>query len=285
MNSKDKAMPLENSLMQANLTPSQTTNHARRYSGLALAWVASIGLLLAAALAIASNVPALSQAHDDEVPIAKSLATMLRAGRTVISRNQDRINDSNLGNKGLDGKTVLAESIKIYQEATNVDPRSINPKSRHGKLIQMQMGAIVEVMDAHQQTINRQGVGFKGFIPSLFARLVNEAFGRRAAGNAEVKLTAPPKLIRNARARPDQWEAEVIRDKLLSSAWPHDQSFAAVAQNKGKPAYRTAVPEYYGRTCLTCHGSPMGEIDITGYPKDGASEGDLGGVISITLYR
>ena len=28
-----------------------------------------------------------------------------------------------------------------------------------------------------------------------------------------------------------------------------------------------------------------GEIDITGYPKEGANEGDLGGVISITLYR
>jgi len=29
----------------------------------------------------------------------------------------------------------------------------------------------------------------------------------------------------------------------------------------------------------------QGEIDITGYPKEGAKEGDLGGVISITLYR
>jgi hypothetical protein len=26
-------------------------------------------------------------------------------------------------------------------------------------------------------------------------------------------------------------------------------------------------------------------MDITGYPKEGASENDLGGVISITLYR
>jgi hypothetical protein len=29
------------------------------------------------------------------------------------------------------------------------------------------------------------------------------------------------------------------------------------------------------------HGAPKGEIDIPGYPN----EGDLGGVISITLYR
>jgi hypothetical protein len=285
MNSKDITMPIEISPTKSNLMSSRAANLARRLSGISLAWAAGIGLLLAAVLAIASNVPALSQTHDDEAPIAKSLATMLRAGRTIISRNQDRINDSNLGNKGLDGKTVLAESVKIYQETTKVDPRSIDSKSRHGKLIRMQMDAIVEVMDAHQQTINRQGIGFKGFIPAVFGRLVNEAFGRRAAGIAEMKVTAPPKLIRNARARPDQWEAEVIKDKLLLASWTKDQPFAAVAQNKGKPAYRTAVPEYYGRTCLTCHGSPSGEIDITGYPKEGASEGDLGGVISITLYR
>jgi len=210
---------------------------------------------------------------------------MLRAGRTVISRNQDRINDANVGYKGLDEKTVLVESIKIYQEATKVDPLSIDAKTRHGKLIRTEMDSIVEVMHSHQQTINRQGVGFKGFIPAVFGRLVNEAFGRRAAGVAEMKVTAPPQLIRNVRARPDEWEAEVIKDKLLVSNWPKDQPFAAIAQNKGKAAYRTAVPEYYGSTCLSCHGSPKGDFDITGYPKDGANEGDLGGVISITLYR
>ena len=56
----------------------------------------------------------------------------------------------------------------------------------------MQMDAIAEVMDVHQETINRQGVGFKGFIPAVFGRLVNKAFGRRAAGIAEIKVTAPP---------------------------------------------------------------------------------------------
>jgi hypothetical protein len=45
------------------------------------------------------------------------------------------------------------------------------------------------------------------------------------------------------------------------------------------------VPEYYAASCLTCHGSPKGEMDITGYPKEGAKLDDLGGVISITLYR
>jgi len=210
---------------------------------------------------------------------------MLRAGRTVVSRHQDSINDPNLGNKGFDSQSVLAEALKIYQGAASVDPMSIDPNSRHGKLIRMQMAAIGEVIDAHQETINRKGVGFKGFIPAVFGRLTNESFGRRAIGLAEMKVTAPPQFIRNAKAKADDWESGVIRDKLLTAAWPKEQPFAAVAQAKGKTAHRTAVPEYYGASCLSCHGSPQGEIDITGYPKEGGHEGDLGGVISITLYK
>jgi hypothetical protein len=245
-----------------------------------------IALLCAAAavISLAANVTAFGQSGDEEAQIAKSLATMLRAGRTVVSQNQARINDPALADKGLDGKTVLEAAVKIYKES-GVDPLSIDANSRHGKLIRMQMDSIVEVIDAHQQTINRPGVGFKGFIPAVFGRLVNEAFGRRATGIAEMKVTAPPQLMRNAKAKPDEWENEVIKDKLLSATWQKGQFFTAVAQSNGRTAYRTAAPEYYGSSCLTCHGSPKGEIDITGYAKEGGSEGDLGGVISITLYR
>jgi hypothetical protein len=254
-------------------------------SGIRRVWVAGIGVCAAVALSTLVNAPVIGLQADENSEIAKNLATMLRAGRTVVSRNQDRINDPAIGNKSLDGKTVLAEAVKIYRETSGIEPLSIDAVSRHGKLIRAQMDSIVEVMDAHQQTINRQGVGFKGFIPAVFGRLVNEAFGRHATGDAEMKVTAPPQLIRNAKVKPDEWESEVIRDKLLSSSWPKDQLYAAIAQNKGNIAHRIVVPEYYGSTCLTCHGSPKGEIDITGYPKEGAAEGDLGGVISITLYH
>ena len=251
----------------------------------ALLWAVGTGILAATAIAVAANSPTAAPQSDEDAQIAQSLANMLRAGRLVVSRHQDSINDPNLGNKGFDSKTVLNEAIKIYQGAGGIDPMSIDPNSRHGKLIHMQMDAIAEVIDAHQQTINRKDVGFKGFIPAVFGRLTNESFGRRAVGLAEMKVTAPPQFIRNVKAKADDWEGGVIRDKLLLASWPKDQSFAAVVQTGGKVAHRTAVPEYYGASCLSCHGSPQGEIDITGYPKEGGKEGDLGGVISITLFK
>jgi uncharacterized protein DUF3365 len=254
----------------------------RVHRGTAVIWAAGVGVLAATAIAIAASPPV---AGDEDAKIAKSLANMLSAGRLVVSRHQPTINDAKLGDKGFDSKAVTAEAITIYKTTTGADPMSIDPNSRQGRLLHMQMDAMTEVIDAHQETINRKGVGFKGFIPAVFGRLVNEAFGRRAAGLAEMKVTAPPSLVRNAKAKPDAWESEVIRDKLMLASWPKSEPFAAMAQANGKSAHRTAVPEYYGATCLSCHGSPAGEIDITGYPKEGGKEGDLGGVISITLYK
>jgi hypothetical protein len=238
-----------------------------------------------AAISVANLSVTQAAGDDEDKAIANSLAAMLQAGRTVISRNQDRINNPDIGDKGLDGKTVLEQALKIYQENTKSDPLQIDPSSRHGRLLRAQMDAIVEVTDSNQKTINQPGVGFKAFIPATFGRLVNESFAKRVGSEAEMKVTAPLDLVRNRKARPDEWESEVIRDKLLTASWPKGQLFAAVATSRGRPAYRVAVPEYYAASCLSCHGGPKGQIDVTGYPKEGANEGDLGGVISITLYR
>ena len=251
---------------------------------------APIGAICAVALCtmwfVAASPPVTGATpDDDDKAIAASLATMLGAGRTVISRNQELINNPEIADKGLSGKAVLEQAVKVYQEETNSDPLKVDQSTRHGRLLHIQMDAIVEVMEAHQKTLNQQGLGFKGFVPAIFGRLVNETFGKGAANNAEMKVTAPLDLIRNRKSRPDEWETEVIRDKLLAANWVKGQLFATVAKSKGKDAFRVAIPEYYAASCLTCHGNPKGQVDITGYPKEGASEGDLGGVISITLYR
>jgi hypothetical protein len=243
-------------------------------------------LLLALAFAgilLPPAVAALAPENEDEA-IAQSLAQMLRSARTVISESQAKIDDAMLGDKGLSGKFVLDLAIQKYKSATGVDPLSIDPQSRQGKLLHELMDSIVEVMDESQTQINTPGTGFKGFIPAVFARLVDESFARRAQGEADIKVTAPVNLVRNRKARPDVWEAEVIVTKLLQPDWPHGQPFSAVVTD-GRPAFRIMVPEYYGESCLACHGTPKGAMDKTGYPKEGGNLGDLGAVISITLYR
>lgn len=46
---------------------------------------------------------------------------------------------------------------------------------------------------------------------------------------------------------------------------------------------RVMMPIYYEPECLTCHGEPKGDWDISGYPKKGAKPGDLAGAISVRI--
>jgi hypothetical protein len=65
-----------------------------------------VGAVVICAVLSIGSVRVIQAASDDEDKvIADSLAAMLQAGRTVISRNQERINNPGIGDKGLDGKT------------------------------------------------------------------------------------------------------------------------------------------------------------------------------------
>jgi len=236
-------------------------------------------------LAIATSAQAGLPSHSQDIATALSLARLLQAARSVISANQALINNPDIGDKGLTGEVVLASAIKKYKKSNHADPLAIDPASREGRLLKAEMQAIKEVTDENQSFINKKGVGFKGFIPAVFGRLVGERLREKVGSEAEIKITAPPALVRNRKARPDAWEKSVIEKKLMSSVWPRGKIYSAEQPNKGRDAFRVMVPEYYAASCLSCHGEKKGEIDITGYPKEGAHKGDLGGVISITLFN
>ena len=248
-------------------------------------WLRAVMFVLPIAALLTSAAVTAAAPADEDPAIAQSLAEMLQNARTVVSNNQDLINNPQLGDKHLSGQVVLNQAVKIYQKATGSDPATVDPNSRQGRLLRAMMAAIVAVTDDNQTTINEKGTAFKGFIPAVFARLVSEDFNTRAKGEAEVKVTAPPELVRNHKARPDAWEADIMKTKLLAAAWPRGQSYSAVVDVNGHPAFRIMVPEYYVASCLVCHGTPKGEMDLTGYPKEGGKAGDLGAAISITLYH
>lgn len=222
---------------------------------------------------------------DPDLETAMLLASLLQSARSVVAAEQTNINNADLGDKGLSGEVVLARATADYLKKTGIDLGAIPPESANGKLLTAMSEAARQVMDENAATINRQGIGFKGFVPAVFARLVNEHFGVAAAGVATIKVTAPSNLVRNRKSRPDAWEEQVINDHLLSPEWVKGEVYSEVTEVKGRKAFRAMVPEYYGEGCLACHGAPKGEVDITGYPKEGGKLGDLGGVISITLFQ
>lgn len=241
-------------------------------------------VLIALLLFLSFGFGAQAQGDDADKQLAMRLSQILQAARSVISNHQELINDISKGDKGLTAAVVLKEALAIYRQ-NQPDPMAEPADSRAGRLLRAELDAIAEVMDQHQTTINAKGTGFKGFIPAVFGRLVSEAFTRRDAGEASMKVTAPPELVRNRRSRPDAWEEAVIRDEFRSTSWPRGTPYSTTLWVGPNPEFRILWPEYYAASCLSCHGSPKGSVDVTGYPREGAKEHDLGGVISIRLKR
>ncbi len=258
---------------------------ARLNSLFRLARSGLIGTLVLLLLAALGPAGALAATAQDDERTAAMLADMLRAARTVVAQHQDLINDPDIGDKGLTGEVILDEATVSFREATGIDLATLEPGSRDARLMAALQDAIREITDEHQATINAKGIGLKGFIPAVVGRLVSQRFNEKVGDEALMRVTAPPELVRNRKARPDPWEASAIEAKFKSPDWPTGHTFADLAIVEGREAYRILVPEYYAAGCLTCHGEPQGEIDITGYPKEGGQLGQLGGVISITLFR
>jgi hypothetical protein len=232
-----------------------------------------------------AGLPAVSSADTAaDVEVGNRLAAVLRAGRSVVSNSQSLINDPAIADKGLTGDAFYQQVIETYLEKNGTHPLDDSLTEYERTLTESQLRAMVQVIDENQEIINAEGLAFKGFIPAVFARLVNEKFGSEMASQAAVKVTAPKELVRNRKARPDAWENEVITERFQDPAWTTGEAYFERTSVNGKDAFRMLIPEYYSQSCLACHGSPAGETDVTGFPKEGGELGELAGAISITLY-
>jgi len=213
--------------------------------------------------------------------ISKELTTLYRAARKVISDNQGHINKVDIGHKGLSGKAVSAMALENYTKASG--KKLVLSKLTDAQ--QNMLTAVKEIMDENQDLINEEGVGFKGFLPAIFARQVATRFSSKMSGKMKIKLTAPKKYVRNRANRPDKWEHNVIETMFKSADYQKGMPFSEQANVKGKAAYRFLLPEYYGPSCLGCHGEPKGERDISGGKKEGGVLGELGGAISLIIFQ
>lgn len=229
----------------------------------------------------AGFAPPLAAAELSQEELAAQLTTLMRSGRLVISDNQALINDPDKGDKGLTPEKILAGAKENFKKAAGKPLPTPAPGTLEERSQKAMLDSMSEVMKKNQALINEKGKGYKGFLPAVFARQTAEAFTAKMNGEIMVKLTAPKELIRNRTNRPDEWEHSVFV-----------QQFKKVGYVKGKPysaevggSYRYMVPEYYGATCLQCHGEPKGEKDISGGLKEGAKLGDLGGAVSLTIPK
>jgi len=217
--------------------------------------------------------------------LGEEITLLFLSARAVISQNQELINDSSKGDKGVTPEFVVTMTKENYTMIAGKDFKMSDSSTKLGTAQKTMFSAVREVIELAQPIINEKGKGYKGFLPAVFAKQVATSFSKKSAGSMSIKLTAPKSYIRNSTNSPDSWESEVIETKFKSSIWIKGQWFAENAIVEGRAAYRFILPEYYKQSCLKCHGEPKGELDITGGKKEGGVLGELGGAISFAVYE
>ncbi|MDH4302402.1 MAG: DUF3365 domain-containing protein [Nitrospira sp.] len=213
----------------------------------------------------------------DDTELAQLLIELLRAGRAVVSEHQSLINDASKGEKGFTDKFLVSQVLDKFKAKTRMDlsrPQGIP----HAEILLAMLESQHEAVREAQPIINKQGIAFKGFVPSVFGRKTGQKlFVKTGIG---IKLTGID--YRFSGNKPDDFEAEVLR-MFADPRHPKGQRYAKVTMLNGNPVMRVMDPEYASASCLTCHGGPKGERDMSGMKKEGWKEGDLAGAISVIL--
>ena len=240
-----------------------------------------IGLLVAL-IVIAFGIPIAAGADRVETEeTARLLANLLRAGRLVIDDNQKLIDDPHRGDKGFTPSVFEQAVVKRYRDITGIDlsglgnlPTSATLPPLAKRLLPDLLEASKEVVGDAQLVINQKGVGYKNFIPATFGSQAAARFSKRS----KIRIKQTTLRPRNPKNEPDDYESSVL---TWLSGRPQAEAYVSELTDAGQ-TLRVVMPIYYGKDCLACHGGPKGEIDVSGYPKEGHNEGDLAGAITVT---
>lgn len=141
--------------------------------------------------------------------------------------------------------------------------------------------AVRYVFANNQDLINKDSQGnyeFKHLNPAAAAsQYIDKVNEINQLNDIQIKQTSD--LFRNKKDAPDEWEKKVLE---VFKNNPNLNLYSEKQQGV-KSTYRYAVPLFIEDSCLQCHGEPQGEIDISGYPKEGYKPGDLRGIISVKM--
>ena len=226
-----------------------------------------------ASLGGATEALALQVSEANAGTAAEYVAAVIVAGRGVVARNQDLINDPGKGDKGFTPDFVEQEIRKDFKKMTGVDVDAVQPPEV-AALVAATLDAGRDCVKNNQGRINQPGKAFKGFIPAVFGRIT----GNILKGKHGVEIKQTTFKYRNEYNAPDNFEKEILR-KFESGDLEKGKGVGSMVAGR----YRYLQPIYIQEGCLKCHGDPKGELDIAGRPKEGYRVGDFRGAISVSI--
>src|SRR2546425_12734723 len=226
-------------------------------------------------------LPPKARANPDAVEAGRLLAVLLDAGRVTVGANQSLINDPERGDKGFTPEVFEKQVTEKFKERAKVDLANLkneNVPELARKLLPQLIDAMKQTVANYQIVINKQGVGFKGFIPATFGTHAAATF--RAKTEVYLKQTMNPP--RNPKNTPDEFEAKVLKT-FADPNYPRQGEkivSETVAVDGGK-AIRVMLPLFYLRGVFPANGGRRGGRVIWVSLKGGGREGDPVGAFGV----
>ncbi len=144
-------------------------------------------------------------------------------------------------------------------------------------LLAQQMSATWDFIDINQDVIDTDSDGtynFKGIYCAIAGKSIGKLFSKET-GYTIRYVSANPRRVT---ATPDDFERAA-----LEAFDAGEVEHYAITSYQEEDVFRYVTPLRITYSCLQCHGEPEGEIDVTGFPKEGYRIGDVSGAISIIM--
>jgi general secretion pathway protein A len=241
--------------------------------------IAGILVLLSLALTYAFGQ---AQEYEHARETSRLLAILFDSGRLVVGMNQELINDVSKGDKGFTPDVFEKQLRAVFEQRTG-----INLSDSNGQIPAIARPLLDRLVDESKRTIagyqtpiNIPGIRYKGLIPATFGTETAARFSTWSG--IYLRQIAPERFLRNKKNQPDKYEAGVLKALAEQASTSGESRPNWEVTDDGK-TLRLVLPLYYSKACLDCHGEPKGQRDISGYPREGGKEGELGGAISVKL--
>lgn len=217
-----------------------------------------------------------------------AIAKIYQASMAYIFHQQSLINSHNRVKGELFGQHFIDKVQNTYNEMFN------QPFPERDKHVSNLLMLMMLVMEDNRTLILDDDIGFKGFIPAIFAFQLSQKYKERGMG-LNIKFTNAEQRVRNKLNSPDYWEQNAIAalaDGITEEVFDNNASY------EGKPALRYMRAVEMTIMCLNCHGALQDNPtnkgrkkehwqhkDKTGFLMEGWKLSELGGGISVVLYQ
>lgn len=176
---------------------------------------------------------------------------------------------------------LIAMSLvaNIGWTSMNARAQMENELREKGQVLAQQMDAVWEFMASNQERLEQISYTSEGVYQGLHCAIVGRSIGALFTSQSTYSTKFVNFNPRNSADQPDEFESAALAAFNDGTA----TEFSEIAKVDGKEVFRYVAPMRIEENCLDCHGEPAGEIDVTGFPKEGWKLGDVGGAISIVM--